>query len=180
MGVGKDYEMHLVNGLSEATSDDVWVTRPDFSGNSKHAFADVAMIFPSVTDEIRDGEVKGVFIEAKKRKADGGKRSTVMAGSAKGQNGLEELQDLLTSTPRWGTSWIAVKFTRRELILVTAEWLQWALMQDDIPAEEAGPETGQPHLTDGGNVSMRKPTLDEHPSATAGTDDVEKILETVC
>lgn len=177
MGVGKDYEMHLVNGLSEATGDDVWVTRPDFSGNSKHAFADVAMIFPSFEDEIRSGEIKGVFIEAKKRQADGGKRATVMAGSAKGQNGLEELQDLLTSTPRWGEAWIAIKFTRRELILVTAEWLQWALLEE--MGEEAGPETGQPRLTDGGNVSMRKPTLDEHPSATAGTDDVEKILDTV-
>lgn len=167
MGKGKQYELDIVRDLHEATTEEVWVTRPDFSGNSKYAFADVAIVWP----EFRYKEAKGVFLELKKRSPGDGKRASgTMSGSSDGQNGKEELEELVEKTPPWGESTVGVKFPNRELIMYDAEYLLSVLRNDEWSA------IGDPQLTPSGNISVKKPTLEEWDSAQSGVADVVKIL----
>jgi len=168
-GKGKTYELDKVKECHEATSQEVWATRPDFSGNSKYAFADVALVYP------RDGAIAGDFFELKKRSVDTGKRTNVMSGSSKGQSGMQELAELVNMTPAWGTPKVGVKFPNRQLMVFNAADLLERLQERGTLTEEVG----APKKTRGDNISMYKPTLDEWESATAGSPDVELLTADV-
>jgi hypothetical protein len=166
MGKGKTYELNLVNEITENTSPWVWTTRPDFSGNSKHAFADLAMIWTV------SGPIDGAFVEVKKRSPGDGKRASgALVGSADGQTGLEELKELCNGTPPWGEPYLAVKFPNRELIVYRADYLY-----SDLAESDGGDDyVGTPQLTPSNNVSIRKPSLDEWNSSRGGLDDWHKL-----
>lgn len=169
MGKGKAYELTLVNDITEHTSPWVWTTRPDFSGNSKHAFADLAMIWTV------SGPIDGAFVEVKKRSPGDGKRaSDTVSGSADDQTGLEELKELCNGTPPWGEPYLGVKFPNRELIVYRADHLYTEL------TESAGDDyVGTPRVTPSDNVSIRKPSLDEWNSSRGGFDDWYKLCREV-
>jgi len=178
MGKGKRYEMELVNGLCER--DGVWAGRPDYSGNSKHAVADIV----ALVDD--DGDTTGAFIEVKKRQAESGKRTTVCSGSADEQSGLEELRELIAGTPDWAAAYFAVKFDHRELVVIPAKWLCAALRADKhYSSPNKAYDTSNvmnfhsARLTPAENVSMVKPTLDEWESSTSGVSDVQKIANEI-
>lgn len=167
---GKQYELDCVNGLTEATSNEVWVTRPDFSGNSKYAFADVAVVWRDM-----DGFINGAFIELKKRSPGNGKRaSDTFSGSSQGQTGLEELKELRDKTPPWGEPWAGVKFPNRQLIMRRADHLYTKLVWGE------GYGRLGPRVTPSDNVSVRKPDVDEAwPSAQSGESDETVILDAI-
>jgi len=168
-GKGKRYEIETVNACTAQTTDDVWVTRPDFSGNSKYAFADMVLVWQGFSNAV----CHGAFIELKKRSPGNGNRaSDTLAGSKDGQSGLEELEELIEKTPPWGVPYVGVKFPNRELIVYSAMSLRSRLQEgvtDDI--------VGEPQLTPSNNISIRKPTLDDWRSATSGDSDVNVILQ---
>jgi len=170
-GKGKTYELDKVKECHEATSQEVWATRPDFSGSSKYAFADVALVYPLTPDNA----IAGDFFELKKRSVDTGKRTNVMSGSSKGQSGMQELAELVNMTPAWGTPKVGVKFPNRQLMVFNAADLLERLQERGTLTEEVG----APKKTRGDNISMYKPTLDEWESATAGSPDVELLTADV-
>lgn len=161
---GKGSELQLVNKIIENTDELTDAYRPDFSGNSKHAVADV-IVGTKLGDELRFG-----YIELKTRNEDSGKRSIVMAGSSQAQNGIEELTELIENTPPWADPYLIVKFNNREAIIVRANSFKEALLNDGNAIHDA-------RLTGSGNISMRKPTLDDHPSQTAGQPMWEKVMD---
>lgn len=167
MGKGKDYELEMVKQCHQITDEAVWATRPDFSGNSKYAFADIALVYPN-----NEGHCHGSFVELKKRSAEEGKRSIIMSGSSKGQSGLEELEELIEMTPEWGDPIVAIKFDHRELIVCDAVHLHSAIINPDSAVEIHGAR-----LTPSDSISMVKPTLEAWESSTAGKDDHVKLLE---
>jgi hypothetical protein len=162
---GKNSELQLVNTIIENTDELTDAYRPDFSGNSKHAVADV-IVGTKVGDELQFG-----YIELKTRSEDSGKRSIVMAGSSQDQNGIEELTELIENTPPWADPYLVVKFNNREAIIVRADSFKKALLDDD------GNTIHDSRLTGSGNISMRKPTLDDYPSQTAGQPMWEKVMD---
>lgn len=166
---GKNYELSIKNEIMERTEPNVTALRPDFSGSSKYGVADVVVVW----DGYSDGIAEGAFLELKKRTADEGKRSIVMAGSSKGESGMDELQSLVDGTPPWAKPYLVVSFNNREIIMMDASTLLDYLTTDD--AMYAGHKHGV-RATKGGNISMVKPTLDVWNSASAGMGDVKKIL----
>jgi Holliday junction resolvase len=172
MGKGKRFEMDIVNGVTEQTNSDVIAMRPDYSGNSKHAFADVVILEPPYWGSgTLEKNPHAYFIEAKKRTADNGKRCVVMAGSSDGDSGYDGLCTVIDKTPSYGKAYIVVKFNNREVIVLEAQDLKDTLDGGDEP-----PLCHGSRLTRGGNISMVKPELDWWPSSSVGEDDIEKII----
>lgn len=174
MGKGKQYELDTVRDVHEGTTGSVWATRPDFSGNSKYAFADIALVWPGY-----DGNVAGAFYELKKRSPGNGKRaSDAMCGSKEIQSGIEELHELVDMTPSWGKPYVGIKFPNRQLIIYDGDVLESTLGEAYDTTDNGPIDTiGEPKLTGGNNISVRKPNTDNWPSAQAGASDVERILD---
>jgi len=164
---GKNTELALKNAIVENTGPLTDAHRPDMSGNSKHSVADVVIITQV------NGHIRVAYIELKTRNAKSGNRSTVMAGSSKGQNGINELEELLTGTPPWGDAYVVVKFDHRESIIYPANKLHEIVTNDDVTGVHGARQTR------GGNISIPKPTLDNWNSSTSGVSDWEKIMNTV-
>lgn len=174
MGKGHDYELEIVNAINEGTDDSVLAMRPDYSGNSVSAVADVAAVWPQPHAHT-DDEIQGVLAELKKRSVEKPERRTnVMSGSKKDQTGREELQELIDGTPPWAEARVGVKFQNRRIIVMDAEALATAL--DD---GEEQTFVGHPRLTPGDNISMYKPTLDVWQSSSASQPDWVTLLEVV-
>lgn len=161
MGKGNSYEHTLTNEIQARSSQAVFAGRIDYSGNSKYGFADIAVIWSNYNDL----HTSGAFLEAKKRSAEAGKRTNVAS--------VEEVESLVDGCPTWGRPYLAVKFPNRELIILNARTL--LLKLDD--REVISGQVGAPKRTRGDNISMRKPELDDWPSAQSGADDVEKIFD---
>ena len=174
MGKGKTYELDQKNAVMGMTADEVVALRPDFSGNSRYSVADVIVLWPGEDDTIR-----GAFIEMKKRTAESGKRKIVMAGSSDGQNGVGELEELVENTPPWGDAYVVVKFDHRETIVLDAELLLEQLREDTSDDYYTDATDHDVRQTRGGNISMRKPTLDDWQSSTSGEDDHIKLLKEI-
>lgn len=168
MGKGKDYELDIKNAIMENTTDEVVAVRPDFSGNSRFSVADVIILWP----DHRTGEIRGAFVELKKRSGQAGYRIRIMEGSSKGDSGLDELEGLIDGTPPWGDPWVMVKFDRREAIITDAVHLHAAVVDGEIDIHGA-------QLTPADSISMRKPELDDWASSTAGREDYRKLLDAV-
>jgi hypothetical protein len=129
------------------------------------------------------------LIELKKRSGDAGNRFPThpLSGSTPDQNGMDELRRLASTGPTWADRWFALKPDHRELVVFDAEWLLYHVTGGDEgsaspyankPTDRAL-SAFQPRQTRGGNVSMRKPTLDEWESSTAGPDDERKLLSAI-
>lgn len=196
---GREFEHTLVNGVDEITPDEIWVTTAGFSGSANADACDLVIaVDPKLT--VRGGSTL-FTIEAKKRQGEGGKRvSNVFTGSSDDETGVEEVQRFIVNTPPWADSIIALKFDRRELVVLDATWLLSALDVDDSHSESSGQplsdESGEvdeshvpdavhrgvldvlePRVTPSGNVSCIKPSLDEWESATAASDDEEVLVD---
>jgi len=165
MGSGRNFELSLKNNIIENTNETVDAFRPDFSGNSKHTVADVVVVHES------GHKLHPIYIEAKKRQAKKGNRATVMAGSSKGQSGIEELWELIEGVPEWGEATVLVKFDHKEAILITADGLLEVLNHSSMNPLGAT----EPRLTDGGNISMRK--ADEIPSQRSGREPWQVVCD---
>lgn len=174
MGKGKRYELRLVKDLDAATDDDVWVVRPDYSGNSVTAVSDVAMVWPA------DRGTHGAFLEVKKRSPGTGLRASgAVAGSSQGQSGIEEVEELIEQAPPWVEPYVVIKFPNREPLVYGAEALREFVVEKN-PSEPWEPySAGVPKLTPSENISVKKPTTDEWPSTQAGRSDVETILDEI-
>lgn len=177
MGKGKDYELDIKNAIMEDTTDEVVALRPDFSGNSLHSIADVIIIWPEHRSQGREDEIRGAFVEMKKRSGQAGYRIRVMEGSSKGESGLDELDGLVDGTPPWGQAWLMVKFDHREAIIAAANELLWEL--ENYDGETQDPVFHGARLTPADSISMTKPELDDWESATAGREDHRKLLDVV-
>jgi len=165
MGVGKQFELHIKNKIMEHTSAEVVAIRPDFSGSSKYSVADVIVIHRDRTGV--ETPLKGAFIELKKRRVKNGRRTTVMAGSAKGDSGVDELRTLVENTPPWGTQYLAVKFNRKEMVMMDATKLLTQLQElDDKEPTHLSETYCEARLTGNDNLSMRK--HGDLPSQTLG------------
>ena len=146
MGAGKRFELSLKNNICANTTDNVDALRPDFSGSSNHTVADVVVLYEN------DWGLTAAYIELKKRQAKKGNRATVMAGSSKGDSGMDELRALVDGTPPWASPAVGVKFNRKQLIVLEAENLLYA-MGNDLQFDQHGLEA---RTTKAGNISMRK------------------------
>jgi len=115
-------------------------------------------------------------IEAKKVQAESGRRKVVFRGSSSDESGVGELQRLDDETPEWADAVLAIKFDHRELIVLNVRHLLSALGVVDAPVPGMV-GVHEARLTDAGNVSMRKPTLDSHRSATAAPADAVVLAD---
>jgi len=189
-GKGKRFELSLKNDINDNTREWVKAHRPDFSGNSAGEVADVMVVWQA--ERYGDKPRHVVYGELKKRSGvDEGNRKVVMAGSSQGQNGLGELQELISESPSWTNTVIAVKFPNRELIVLDAEvvehwlrreqegwgqeWLAHDCEHNPFDEEYQQCESHGLRLTPSNNISMVKPELDNWPSSQAGMDDWEKF-----
>lgn len=146
MGVGKQFELDLKNGIMEHTAESVVAVRPDFSGNSKFSVADVIVLYEN------DYGLTGTFLELKKRNVDKGKRAVVMGGSSKEQSGMDELRGLIDGTPSWAEAALGLKFDHKQLLVLEADHLLYAL-ENEVEFDKYGLEVRK---TKSGNISMRK------------------------
>jgi len=153
MGKGREYEHTIANVITHVTDKRVVATTIGYSGNDKYSFADILVCTPDDT----------FFIEVKKVSCESEKRTTVFDGSSSGDSGLDELTNLIEYTPEWAHSYVFIKFTHRKLYIFHAD----RLLNADNCFES--------RLTSGGNISMRKPSLDVWESASASSD-VDEIV----
>lgn len=167
MPVGRQYELDMQRELREyVDSDTVHVALPDMSGSASGSYYDLEII--NVDRDL------AAFVELKKRKGERGNRSRIMQGGHEGENGIQELTRLVDGAPVWGQTFLGIKFRNCELIVLDAWSLRKHVTQGtyhDDWIEDHGAR-----LTDGGNISMVKPELEDWPSATAGESDRLKLL----
>lgn len=146
MGVGRRFELNLKNNIVEYTTNDVDAIVVGYSGNSKNAAADIVVFYQN------DYGLTATYLELKKRNVDKGKRAVVMAGSSDGQNGMDELRALIDGTPSWAEAALGLKFDHKQLLVLEADHLLYAL-ENDLQFDQHGLEVRE---TRGGNISMRK------------------------
>lgn len=191
MGKGRRFELDTKNSINDATRTWVKAHRPDFSGNSRGEVADVMVVWQSNRYDAQQPcghpERHVAYVELKKVSGvTEGNRKVVMSGSSDGQSGLDELHDLRAKSPPWSETYVGIKFSNRELIVLDSEALEhWVCRDEEGWGQRyyVGPrddlhacEQHGARLTNGMNISMRKPTLDNWPSSTAGEDDHIKLL----
>ncbi len=148
MTTGRQYEHELASSIDNETTDAVWVTTCGYSGNSAVDAADVAAIDYGAKNP------RLVLLEVKKRTVSSGKRTTVFAGSSTDENGVEELQRFVDSTPDWAWRYVVIKMSLRKPFVTTAQRLL-----DYTDGDEAAWLTSLFHtsVTDDGNITMQKP-----------------------
>lgn len=182
MGKGKTYELTTKKKINAATHEWVKAHRPDYSGSSVGEVADLMVVWEANRYEAQQpsGHAERFvhYTELKKRSAKDGNRATVMSGADE-ESGKEELRRLLNESPSWTEQSLAVKFDHRELIVLDARELYMNLVEGPFPEEHEWEWHGA-RLTPSGNISMRKPSLDDGwPSSTAGTADHIKLLHEI-
>ena len=172
-GKGKNYENTLVNAITSVTTDDVWCGAVGYSGNAAGDHCDLMVaVSPQVTTT-HDAVLHA--IEAKKRSGKAGNR-VYLRGGSDADTGVEELRRLVEETPSWSRAWLAVKFDRRELMVVRADRLYRVCTTETTLS--GGPiALLDPQVTDAGSIGLRKPTTDEWNSATVGNSDEEVVVE---
>jgi len=195
MGKGKRYELRLKKDINRDTRPCVKAHRPDYSGSSVGEVADLMVLWQEnrYSDQQPCGhpERKVAYLELKKRTADSGNRSTVMAGSSDDQNGVGELEELVNESPSWTDQYVVVKFDNRKPIVIDASrllhwlrreqegWGQEWLAQDRTPGDYKPCKKHGARLTPSGNISMVKPTLDSWESSQAADSDHREILRAI-
>jgi len=175
-GKGTNYENQLVNALCSVVTTDVWVGSVGYSGNAKNDHCDLMIAVSPKLATAHESLLHAV--EVKKRSANSGNR-VYLNGGTTGETGLAELRRLVEQTPSWSTAWLAIKFDRRELMVIEASRLLFLSEEAYSPADDSPCGIVDPHVTDSDAISIRKPTTDEWDSATAGQSD-ERVLADVC
>ena len=169
MEKGKAYELSIKNDINDNTDENVKAHRPDFSGNSKGEVADVMVVWHYYEPNV-------AYLELKKRSGvDEGNRKVVMSGSSDGQNGIEELEELIDESPPWTKQYVVYKFQNRAPLIFHAPTLLDYLRDDDY--EGTVEEWHGARLTRGGNISIIKPELSYWQSSTAANDDYKEICD---
>jgi len=165
--MSKQFEHDVVNEFNRNTPAHGYAIRDGYSGSGATAFADTWFMYQQPTSHyasIYAGELK-------KRRADTGYRSTVMEGSAKDSNGVEELRHIVHAAPSFVEPFIGVKFNQKQLAVFSANVLLDMVERD----EEEG--IFAPRETRGGNISMVKPEHSSWPSKRSGMDDWQCIVD---
>lgn len=197
---GRRNELRLVRDVNAVTTDEVFCSALDYSGNAADSDADLVVTYSYG----RCAFALHLFEMKTDGSTESGKRTTIMSGSSDGEDGLDELRRLASAGPDWSDSWLVVNFANRELLVMHAGWL-YAQVTDEpakYPDGESGPgkpraewrewreiaghmgyeapdpvEACLPRATPGGNVSIRKPSVHESMSARAGRADAVALLE---
>lgn len=180
---GRRYEHQLTNGIDEITPEEVWTSTVGYSGNSSGGGSDITItVDPKL---LTRGETRQFCIEAKKRQGEAGKRTICFDGSKSGDTGVDEIEDLIDSTPPWGQSACVITFDRRRPLIVEPR----KLLSDagvEPYASEMTPysryddtEVFAPRVTDSDSISLVKPETDDWPSATASDEDAIVVAETL-
>jgi len=154
MGKGRKYETTLCKEFNRNV-DDAICYLVGYSGNSATGAADLVL----------SSKERHVHVEVKKRSTGSGKRTTVMEGSSGDDSGLQECQHIVDGTPAWGESWILVKFSHREPIVIRASKLLEPESNDFCSLS--------PRLTGSDNISMKN---DESIRSAKAGDAGWKIL----
>lgn len=195
MGKGKRFELDTKNAINENTRPWVKAHRPDFSGNSSGEVADIMVVWQAnrYSDQRPCGHPERfvAYAELKKRSGKEGNRSTVMKGSSKGQNGLEELQELNNGSPPWTKKVVGFKFPRREMVVLDSEvvehWLlrgqegwgqEWLSNDSEFNNFDDDYQACDHHglrLTPSGNISMVMPEKDSWPTQSKGLEPWKKL-----
>jgi len=188
---GRRYEHSLAAELTEATTDDVWLSTVGYSGNSAIGSSDIVV---AVNPQAQIRGQNGLYLlEAKKRQAETGKRcSSVFGGSENDETGVEELLRFIRETPDWATPVIVISFDHRAPIVLDARllatWLvtsgetdakTFSEVKDLRPSEDERQllEALTPWTTPSDNISMVKPETDRLDSAQASPPEGEVIAD---
>lgn len=176
MGKGRRFELDTKNEINEHTKSWVKAHRPDFSGNSKGEVADIMVVWQAN----RYGEQRPcghperhvAYAELKKVSGTEGTRSRVLAGSSKGQNGLEELEELNSKSPSWTQTVVGIKFPHREMVAIDARVLEhWLKREQEGWGTDGNYQKCERHglrLTPSNNISMVMPSKDDWPTQSSG------------
>lgn len=166
---GKVYELSIKNDINANTDENVKAHRPDFSGSSTGEVADVMVVW-------KYHEPNVAYLELKKRgNVDEGNRKVVMSGSSEGQNGYDELMELVEESPPWTEQYAVFKFPNRAPITFHAPTFLDYLDDDEYTAPVE--EFHGARLTPSGNISVIKPELSYWLSTSAAHDDYKEIID---
>jgi hypothetical protein len=177
MGKGRNYEHYLTNELDAVTPGEVWTATVGWSGNADRDNCDiVVLVDPKLTTRHEPYQYN---IEAKKRSGKAGNLVTVFDGSATDETGIEELRRLVEGAPDWADPVVAIKFDHRGLIVLDARWLLWELGEQNGHAPPEAVKMHDVRVTESGRIRMRKPELEDHPSATAAPSDGVVLAEKI-
>lgn len=152
---GANFDNEMCNVIDEATTGDVFAHSMRGSGNTLTSQPDVKVITPVVDHAI----------EGKRYTWDPGQRRQVMDP--------EDVEQLGQCANKYTQLWLALKFTRRELIVLGP------LNPYDVGESivELAPDCIEASYTDSGYVRATKPETGEWPSQQAGRDDRDVLLD---
>lgn len=148
--VGSNYDNDLANALNDATDENIRASSMRGSGNTGYPECDVLLRTPKVDHAI----------EAKKKFWDTGDRGLYI--------NEEDLEQLWQCKNVYTKVWLAIKFSRRELLFIPAE--NPTVIMDAIS------DAFNVSYTGGGNLRGVKPDTDMWPSTQSGKEDVDVIL----
>lgn len=174
MGKGRRLEHSLATSLNKVETD-VRAFTCGYSGNSSiEGAADVIVLKP--VDQITN-VASAFFMEVKSYSGERGKRITLQASGD--DTFIDQLEELIENTPTYAQEILAVKLDRCELVLFLPEQFL-----DEAQKRADGEDVDSDHpfvprVTDGGNVSIRKPQTDEWPTARSGRSNVDVICESI-
>lgn len=154
---GKDYDNQIANELQRRTDDSVSVHSMRGSGNTVHPQPDVLIRRPH----------HDVALELKRTSVATGEDYYIVG---------EDLFQLAECRNDYTHSWLGVKFSRRELLML---WVPGHVPSSRTPTAlcEAAPRALDSHVTEGDRLRLTKPETSQWPSATAGRDDIEVIAD---
>jgi hypothetical protein len=161
---GSNLDNKLANEIHESTPSHVTAHSMRGSGNTRTPQPDVL---------VRIGGRDDIALEAKRASIDDGERTTFLDESSD-----DDISQLCACTNDYTRAYVALKLTRRELVVVKVGWT------DDVSEATQSivnrlPDCFDANYTRAGNVTIRKPSTDEWPSASAGDSDVEVICDTI-
>ena len=162
---GRKFELSLCNDIYDATDESLIPEPVGYSGNHT---------LPAPDIHIDDGG-KVHAIELKRTARD--QVSLYYDDDDYQKDDLKQLITYCENHPRLAVPYIGVRFDNRQLLLIKL-WLEAPMDEAVVRSAESLAPVDTVGYTRAGNISVRKPSLDEWKSASSG-DDVEHILETI-
>jgi len=159
---GSNLDNRIANEIHEWTSQHIAAHSMRGSGNLRTAQPDVL-----VRVEGRDDAA----LELKRRSCDSGERATLMNEASD-----DDISELCACANGFTRAYVGLKFTRREMVVVKVGWT------DDVSEAAQSivnrlPDAFDANLTNAGNITVRKPSTDEWPSASVGRADAATICD---